>query len=448
MSDKKQGPRGWSHKGQSRRQFLKKTSAGVALFHFVPAHVLRGADKPSDKINIAAIGGGGRAGANLRRCGGENIVAVADVDDTRAAKSHERFPQATRYKDFRVLLDEMDQKIDAVGRGKHVYCEKPLSHSICESRQMLTASRAAGVITQLGNQGKSFKSIRQFVEMIWDGAIGDVTEIHISCQALSEHYSRVHDLPSLPEKHPIPKDLDWDLWLGPAPDRSYHPYYVPFSWRGWMDYGTGCIGDWSCHMRDPSMWALGLDVVTSVHAEIDPTYDLEKHAFTYPSATKITFEFPAKGNRGPVKLVWFDGTNIMPRPDTMEADQEVPKLGVIVYGTKGAIVHGSHGAHKARIIPESRRKEYQPPEPSIPRVENHQQDWLEAIRNNRPAGSDFEYGANLTEVGLLGAIAIRFPKQKLEWDSAAMKFTNFPAANAYVRPTYRDGWDLRRRRRV
>lgn len=454
-----------SDKKQSRRQFLKKTSTGVALFHFVPAHVLHGAGRPSEKLNIAAVGGGGRAGANIRGMKTENIVAIADVDNRRAAESHELFPQAKRYYDFRVMLDELDQQIDAVmvgtpdhthavavldavGRGKHVYCEKPLSHSIYESRRMLVSAQAAGIVTQLGNQGHSSESIRRFCEMIWDGAIGDVTEIHITCRSLSEIYSRVPDLPALAEKHEIPKELDWNLWLGPAQDRTYHPLYLPFSWRGWMDYGTGCIGDWICHMMDPSMWALDLDTATSVQAEVDPEYDLKEHAFTYPPATRITFEFPAKGDRGPVKLVWFDGKNKMPRPHTMEADQDVPELGVIVYGTEGAIVHGSHGAYKARIIPESRRKEYQPPEPSIPRVVNHHVDWLDAIRNNRPAGSDFEYGAKLTELGLLGAIATRFPTQKLEWDSATMKFTNFSEANAYIRPSHRDGWDLRRRLRV
>ena len=454
-----------SRKTESRRRFLSKTCAGVALFHFVPAHVLHGAGRPSEKLNIAAIGGGGRAARDIDGVSSENIVAIADVDDRRAAKTYAKFPKAKRYRDFRVMLEELDSQIDAVvvgtpdhthavavldaiGRGKHVYCEKPLSHSIYESRRMVEAAQAAGVITQMGNQGHSFEYIRQFCEMIWDGAIGDVTEIHITCQAFPQLYCQIHQLPSLSEKHEVPKELDWNLWLGPTAERAFHPVYLPFSWRGWMGFGTGCVGDWICHLMDPSVWALDLGAVTSVQAEVGGEYDPEKHPDSYPAASKITYEFPARGDRGPVKFVWYDGTNKMPRPEILEDGQEVPTNGAIVYGTKGAIVHGSHGAHKPRIIPESLRKDYQSPEPSIPRVENHHVDWLEAVRAGRQAGSNFEYGAKLTELGLLGAIAVRFPTQKLEWDSAAMKFTNFAAANAYVHTGYREGWSLRKRVRV
>lgn len=454
-----------SHKKETRRRFLTKAGAGIALFHIVPAHVLRGANKPSEKLNIASIGGGGRAARDIDGVSTENIVAIADVDDRRAAKSYEKYPKAKRYHDFRVMLDELDSQIDAVvvgtpdhthavavldaiGRGKHVYCEKPLSHSIYESRRMVEAAQAAGVITQMGNQGHSFDYIRQFCEMVWDGAIGDVTEIHITCQAFRELYCQIDKIPSLTEKPDIPKELKWDLWLGPASARSYHPVYLPFSWRGWMSFGTGCVGDWICHLMDPSLWALDLGAPTSVRAEVGGDYDPEKHTDCYPSSSKITYEFPAKGDRGPVKLVWFDGGNKMPRPEGMAADEDVPSVGAIVYGTKGAIVHGSHGAHKPRIIPESLRKDYKMPDPSIPRVENHHVDWLDAVKANKPAGSDFEYGARLTELGLLGAIAVRFPTQKLDWDAEALKFTNFSTANAFVHPPYRESWSLRRRAHI
>ena len=447
----------------TRRRFLQRSGGAMALFHIVPAHVLGGPGRvaPSEKLNIAAVGGGGRARRDIDGVSSENIIAIADVDDRRAKSTYEKYPKAKRYRDFRTMLDELDNQIDgvvvgtpdhthaiavmnAIGRGKHVYCEKPLSHSIYEGRQMMEAARAAGVTTQLGNQGHSSPHIRRFCELVWGGAIGDVTEIHATCQAFQSVYSQLGKIPELQTKHEIPKELDWNLWLGPASDRAYTPIYLPFNWRGWMDFGTGCLGDWVCHIIDPSLWALDLDLPTTVQAEVDPSYDPEKHGATYPPSTKITFQFPAKGKRGPVKLTWFDGNNKMPRPDIMGADQEVPSVGAIVYGTKGAIVHGSHGAHASTILPQARREEFKEPEPTIPRVKSHHWDWLDAIRNKRPAGSNFDYGSPLTEIGLLGAIAIRFPTQKLEWDAKAMKFTNFSAANAYVNPSYREGWTLRR----
>ena len=449
-----------SNSNVSRRRFMG-TAGAATLFHIVPSTVLagRGHTPPSEKLNIAAIGAGGRAASCINGVSSENIIALTDVDDRRAAKTFGKYPDAKRYRDYRKMLDEMDCQIDAVvvgtpdhthavavmnaiGRGKHVYCEKPLAHSIHEVRSMMKAAREHNVVTQLGNQGHSSDDIRLFYEWIKDGAIGNVEEIHTGCNAFQELYCQIHNQPKLSEKHDVPPELDWDLWQGPTRHRNYHPMYLPFNWRGWMPYGTGCIGDWICHIVDPSMWALNLGAPSTIQAAVDSDYNPEKHADFYPSATTVTFEFPANRDRGPVKLVWHDGNSRIPHTDLLSDEQLVPGVGAIVYGDEGAIMHGSHGAGKCQILPESKGRDYPTPEPTIPRVTNHFSDWLEAIRNGRQAGSSFDYGGPLTELGLLGAIAIRFPTQKLEWDADAMQFTNFSEANAWINPPYRCGWML------
>ena len=445
----------------SRRRLLGTAGAAATMFHIVPSTVLggRGKRSPNDKLNIAAIGAGGRAANCIDGVSSENIIAIADVDDRRATKTYQKYPNAKRYRDFRTMLDDMDQQIDAVvvgtpdhthavavmnaiGRGKHVYCEKPLAHSISEVRTMAKAAREHKVITQLGNQGHSSDDIRLFCEWIWDGAIGNVTEIHTGCDAFKELYCQIHNLPKLTENHKIPSELDWDLWLGPSGCRKFHPMYLPFQWRGWMPFGTGCIGDWICHIVDPSMWALDLGAPSTVRAEVDGDYDPEKHGDFYPSGCTVTFQFPARGDRGPVRLIWHDGTSRIPHTELLSDEQKVPGVGAIVYGDKGAIMHGSHGAENCQIFPEPLGRDYPVPEQSIPRVSNHFSDWLEAVRNGRQAGSSFDYGGPLTELGLLGAIAIRYPTQTLEWDSDMMQFTNFSEANAWIDQPYRSGWSL------
>ena len=443
-----------------RRQFLAGAGASAAACTIIPRAVLGGEGQPAanDKINIAGIGVGGRGWADISGVRSENIVALCDVDLRKTGRAYKEFPAAKRFRDFRKMFDEMEKQIDAVTigtpdhthapacmdaikRGKHVYCEKPLAHSVHEIRVLQRAAKDHKVITQVGNQGHSSETIRMFCEWIWDGAIGKVTEVHASCNAFASVYSQIRFVDKVNEKHEVPPELDWDLWLGPAQLRPYNPMYVPWNWRGWMPFGTGCIGDWICHVVDPSYWALDLGAPCTVQAEVDD-YDPKAHADVYPPGTQVTYEFPAKGERGPVKLVWYDGARKAPRPKELEEGRNPPGTGAIVIGTEGTITHGSHGAGGVRLIPETQMQAYQQPEKTIPRVSGHHQDWLIAMREGRQAGSNFDYGGSMTELALLGAIAIKFPGVKLKWDAMAVKFTNHEEANQYINRPYRKGWTL------
>ncbi len=450
----------------NRRRFLQTTGAGVALFNILPGSVLPGAEtSPNAKLNIAGIGIGSRGGAIIGDAAGlgHNIVALCDVDESYAAKEFAKYPNAKRFVDYRKMLDQMGKEIDgvmigtpdhthtvialeAMRRGKHVYCEKPLAHKVEEIRKLMAVARETKVVTQLGNQGHSSNSIRRVHEWIGAGAIGKVHTIHAGCDAFKEVYCQIPKLDQVGQKHDVPKGLDYELWLGPVQARPYSPLWVPWNWRGWLHFGGGVIGDWICHVVDPSFWALDLGAPTSVAAETTG-YDLQKHGLTYPPGSKITFEFPAKGARGPVKLVWHDGNTTIPTPKDFPADEKVPGTGAIIFGDKGMISHGSHGGGGCHLLPEGLMEQYSgknAPAEKLARVkdENHGGDWAEAIRTGRQAGSNFDYGGPLTQIGLLGLVALRFPGQTLKWDDSAMKFTNHEAANAHVRVDYRSGWSI------
>ena len=284
----------------TRRHFLKGAGLGVAAFSVVPAHVLglKADTSPNGKLNMAFVGVGGRGGANLSGLKSENTVALCDLDERRAGRTFEQYPKARKFRDFRKMFETVDREIDAVAistpdhthavacmdairRGKHIYCEKPLAHSIHEVRTLMKAARDHKVVTQLGNQGHSFRDIRVFCEWIWDGAIGDVSEIHAGCSA---NNSQLGQLPLLKERHAVPPELDWDLWLGPAQYRPYHPVYVPGKWRAWTPFGSGTIGDWTCHVVDPVFWALDLGSPKSIQAKAK-NYDPKKHGDTFPAGT-------------------------------------------------------------------------------------------------------------------------------------------------------------------
>jgi hypothetical protein len=298
-------------------------------------------------------------------------------------------------------------------------------------------------VTQLGNQGHSFNDIRLFCEMVWDGAIGNVHTVHAGCGSV---YSKIDDLPRLAEKHEVPPTLDWNLWLGPAAYRPYHPMYLPGQWRGWMPFGTGVIGDWTCHVVDPVFWALDLGAPTTIQAKAEG-YDPQKHADTFPKGSVIRFEFAARGDRGPVTLIWYDGEARMPAVEGLTRPRDLPMTGAIVVGDKGGITYGSHGASGPRLFPPEKAKAYQTPKQKLPRVQGrsqHHQDFLSAVQRGggAKAGSDFSYGGPLTEIALLGVIATRLLGQELKWDAQNMRFANSEEANRLLKPTFREGWSL------
>jgi predicted dehydrogenase len=447
-------------RGRTSRRELLQTAGAVAAFTIVPRHVLgQGRTPPSEKLNVAGIGAGGRGGDDINEIARQaNIIALCDVDlrpRHREQTTIPKFPDAKVYQDFRKMLDEMGDKIDAVivgtpdhthavaamaaiKRGKHVYCEKPLAHSVGEVRALMKAAQEHKVVTQLGNQGHSFDTIRTFCEWIWDGAIGNVHTIHCGCNAVN---TGMRWLSRMSEKEEVPAGLDWDLWLGPAQQRPYHSFYLPGSWRGWVPFGNGTIGDWVCHVVDPVFWALDLGAPKTIRAEVKD-YDPKAQADVFPRGDIITFEFPANGKRGPITLVWHSGTEEIPRPKELEEKREPVKTGAYVLGDKGVIMYGSHGAGGVRLIPETAMQAYQRPGQKIPRVRNHHDDWLRAIREGKKAGSDFSYGGPLTELAMLGVIALKLPGTKLQWDAPNMRFTNSDEANRHVNPPYRQGWSL------
>lgn len=443
--------------GTNRRAFLQRASR-LGAVSIVAPHILalRGATPPSDRLNLAFIGTAGRGGDNLGGLGTENVVALCDVDTARCAQAAQKFPKARSFQDYRKALDAVGNEIDgvvvstpdhthgsivlaALDLKKHVYCEKPMGHSIQEVRRMMQSAQRQRVVTQLGNQGHSFPSIREFVEMVQSGAIGTVREIHARCQ--SDYRPRQHRVRPT-ETPPVPPNLDWNTWLGPAPVRPYHPVYHPGKWRGWVDFGTGVLGDWTCHVIDPVFWALDLGAPQRVTAEADEYQDPRVRSETYPPGCKIRYEFSARGNRPAVTLTWFDGKRTPPRPAELEPGKDIPGIGAIVIGDQGKIIYGSHGAAAARLIPETRWRAYQKPAQTIPRSPGHHEEWAMACKRAGRAGSDFSYGGPLTEIALLGLIALRFPGQTLEWDGPAMRITNHAEANAWVKPDRRSGWEI------
>jgi predicted dehydrogenase len=451
-----------SPRTRSRRQFAATSALAALSAAIVPRRVL-GAQAPSNKLNIAVVGVGGQGSANLKACEGEAIVALCDVDSAFTAKTVALYPQAKFYKDYRVMLDK-EKGIDAVvvatpdhthavitmaalQAGKHVYCQKPLTHTVLEARRITEAARRHKVVTQMGNQGHSYESMRVLKEWIDDGAIGDVTEVHAWTDRPvgGDPWSDFAQMAMPTDTPPVPETLDWDLWLGPVPYRPYHPEYHPTKWRAWVDFGTGPLGDMGCHILDPAFWALDLGAPRTVQAT-STHYQPDVASQTFPRASIVRYEFPARGARPPVKLTWYDGRLLPPIPEELEPGRALPGSGALLIGSKGKILHGSHGADGVRLIPETRMQEYKRPPKSLPRVVGtHEDDWIRACKEGpggTPPCSTFEYGGALTEMVLLGMLAIRLKDQRLEWDSAGLRFTNNDKANELLHIRYREGWTL------
>jgi len=443
----------------SRRRFLANTSAATA-FMFLPRHVLGGAGQPSpnSKLNIAGVGIGGQGASDLGDVSSENIVALCDVDWDYAAKTFKKYPNAKPYKDFRQMLDK-EKGIDAVvvgtpdhnhaivsitaiKMGKHVYCEKPLTRTVYEARAVAKAAHEAKVATQMGNQGMAFEGNRLIDEWIWDGAIGPVREAHVWSDRpthrgkiplwWAQGIERPKDTPT------VPPTMEWDLWLGPAPERPYHPAYAPFRWRGWWDFGSGGLGDMGIHNLAPVFSALKLGAPETVQGSSTPVFPE-----TVPVAAMVHYQFPARGEMPPLKLHWYDGGLLPERPAELEENRELdPEDGIIFVGDKGKMLVTGWGGEHPRLLPESRDKEYKRPAPTLPRSIGHHKEWIEACKTGSATRSNFDFAGPLTEAVLLGSVCIRNGGEKLVWDSENLKITNDQDANRFLHYEYRKGWSL------
>jgi len=463
----------------TRRDFIG-AAATAAAFTIVPRSVLGGANDtgPSGRINVAIIGTGGQGITNIKnllRLPDVQVVALCDVNEesdysqfyyggtaglkpaTKIVQEHYgqqtasgNYKGCATYIDFYEMLEKEEKNIDAVlvatpdhvhavacmgaiKKKKHVYCEKPLAHSIYEVRMVTEAARKAGVVTQMGNQGHSDEGIRLTVEWIRDGAIGPIREIHAWTGVGGEGWYKGNGRPD--DTPAVPAGLDWDRWLGPAPYRPYHIAYAPYRWRGWWDFGTGAIGDMACHNTDPAFWALDLGHPESVEA-----CSTKLNNETVPEAAIYYYKFAAQGARPAVTMAWYDGGMMPPRPRELEQDREMGGNGIYFVGDDGVIKCEGWGG-PPRIIPETKMKAYKRPAKTIARTEGHHRDWINACKSGGKACSNFDYAGLLTEVVLLGNVALRTGK-KLEWDGPNMKATNAPEADKYIRPVYRDGWSL------
>jgi hypothetical protein len=449
----------------SRRDFIG-AAAAVAAVTIVPRHVLggRGRMSASEKLNIAGIGVGGRGASDINALESENIVALCDADFKRASGTFKRHPDARRYKDFRRMLDKEANNIDAVvigapdhihapaairamKMGKHVYCEKPMAHTIYEARRMTEVACETGVVTQMGNQGHAGEGLRLTYEFIHDGAIGTIREVHVWTDraGVPERAWWPQGIDRPEGSWPVPDSLDWDLWLGPAPWRPYAKFenskgdlvsYCPFNWRGWWDFGCGALGDMAVHNADPTFFCLDLGAPTAVEAETSPVNDE-----TFPVWNIITYYFPAKGNRPAVTMKWYDGSKKPPDPPELKGRQ-LKGNGILFVGSKGKILCGGHAGSPA-LLPEELSRSYKKPAKTLKRSPGHHKEWADACRANKPldAKAGFWYSGPFTEALLVGNLAVRLGR-RVEWDTKTMRSPNAPEADNYITKFYRLGWSI------
>jgi predicted dehydrogenase len=461
----------------TRRRFLANT-AGVVAASLLPRHLLAGAASPppSERLNVAIIGTGGQGITHIQQLLNHpdvNLTALCDVAEfwdnshlyyrhhggrgpaRQAMAEHPRknndpgWHEAAVHVDYRVMLERAHRDIDAVviaapnhihavaamaamRSGKGVFCEKPLTHSINEARALARTARETGVATQMGNQGHSTDDIRRAVEWIRDGAIGRVRAVHAWRGGPNKPMPETRPA----ETPPVPEGLHWDLWLGPAKSRPYHPAYAPQAFHYWWDFGSGTLGNFGCHTLDTAVWALDLEHPSWIEASSTP---LSKE--TTPAAATYRYRFPARNDQPPIDLFWYDGGLRPPRPDCLEADRELPLAG-------GSLIIGDHGAvlsetwsGSPRIIPQTRMRDYQPPPPTLPRSRGHHRDWIDACKGGPPPSSNFEFGARLTEIVLLGGVALRVG-ETLYWDGPNMAAPGTPEAEPLIRGHFRPGWEL------
>jgi predicted dehydrogenase len=434
----------------NRRQALGRLgAAGLAALGARPAPA--GGRSSQDKLNLTVIGCGGRGLDNLRAVAGENIVALCDVDDARAADAFKQFPKARRFQDYRKLFDVMAREIDAVvvstpdhmhapislhalDLGKHVYCEKPLTWGIEEARHLAELARSKRLATQMGTQGMAHDRSRAGIELIRSGVLGKVTELHVWTDRPANWWPQGIDRPR--DTAAAPAALNWDLWLGVAPARPYNPAYCPFVWRGWKDFGTGAVGDMGIHNAAMPFAALELGAPAS--ADVVATSGLK--AETFPSWSKLKVEFPADGGHGPITLYWYDGGQ-KPSRDLL-AGREPAKNGAIVVGTKATLSSVEWTGGEWTLLPADRFRDHQPPKPSLPRAPHQSQheEWLQACRGGPPAFCRFDgFASRLTEVMLVANLALRLGRKVL-WDADRLQARHCPEAEPFIRREYRTGW--------
>lgn len=491
-----------------RRNFIKATAISSVGFSIVPGNVLGkrfGYVAPSDKLNIAGVGIGGMGRNNLKNMSSENIVALCDVDWNYAAKTFSDYPKASKFKDWREMLDKMGNSIDAVmvatpdhthanvtahaiTLGKHVYTQKPLTHSVYESRLLTKLADKYRVATQMGNQGNSFNDIRRVCEWIWSGAIGEVKEVH----AWTDRPIWPQGLQRPVDNMKIPKTLDWDLFLGPAQYRPYHSAYTPWNWRGWWDFGTGALGDMACHVLDPVFWALNLKYPSKVEAS-STLVNIDSP----PHSEIVKYTFPARKNMPyvgmpEVEVTWYDGGLLPSRPVELSDGEILGKDsggGLLFVGTKGKIMTSYYGMQPT-LLPYSKMNDFKEPDAIIPRIPGseegpwagaHERDWIRACKespdNRVEPGANFAYSGPFNEMVVMGVLAVRLQglNRILEWDGDNMCFTNISdtdrlkvvtidefevidgdpkfrreyadlnakeMAEEWIKHTYRDGWAL------
>jgi len=467
----------------SRRKFIKTSAITATGIMIVPRHVLgRGYIAPSDKLNIGAVGAGGKGSANLNLAwnnGSDNIVALCDVDDRMAVNSRKKWPDATYYRDYRKMLG--NKSIDAVivstpdhmhapialaamQLGKHVYVEKPLTHDIYEARILTQAARKYKVVTQMGNQGSSGNDTRLVETWIQSGVIGDVHTVHVWTNR--PVWPQGINKPT--EKFPVPSEVDWDLWLGTAPYRDFHPGYIPAKWRGWVDFGTGSLGDMGCHFIDVPYRALKLGYPISVECSLGAVWNgfFDEAVITdsYPPSSKIHIQFPARDNMPACEMIWYDGGIKPGTPHELLPTEQMGEWdgGMIFEGTKGKLMAGLFGRN-ATLLPTSKMASTTLPVSKYPFVDGgsdgHQQQWVKACKKGYGTytSSPFEQAGPLTETVLMGNLAVLsynaseknakgekiYPgRKKLMWDGQNMKITNFDLANRFVQREYRGNYKL------
>ncbi|HWL07774.1 MAG TPA: Gfo/Idh/MocA family oxidoreductase [Planctomicrobium sp.] len=436
----------------SRRSFLKTSVAAGMAFPLMGHSVVRAA--ANSKLNVAAVGVGGKGWSDLTSVAASpyvNIVALCDIDETKdhLGRAVEKFPDAKQYTDWRKLLeqsgidavivgtpDHMHAPISlaAMALGKHVYCEKPLSHTVFEARAMTNAAAKKGLVTQMGNQIHSHTAYRTAAQLVHDGVIGKVKEVH-SWQSGSPSWRQWADRPEGTD--PIPEGVHWDNWLGVSPERPFKKgVYHAFNWRNWKDFGTGQLGDFGCHILDPVFTCLKLTAPTTLVAQA-PAINNE----VWQDRTTVEYLFPGtEYTAGPeIKVTWYDGAGVKPSLEVvgLPADAKLPAAGSVLIGEKGSLVIPHVAA--PQLYPQEKFVEFKVPEVASL---NHYTDWADACRGEGKATSNFSYSGPLTETILLGNIAAHFPGEKLRWDAKALKFANSEAANQKLTKPYRKGWEL------